>query len=437
MKRRNSSKGIALIFALFALAILMIIGFTLQSIMTIELQSSMNRLSSSRAYYYAMAGVARAEAELKTDYYWSGAGGVAIGSGSYTVSVWADPNNNGRSLKIWKATCTGASGSSTRTIVVWLQQDSFAKYAYFTDREQTSSNQTIWFVNRDSITGAAHTNGYFNIYQNPKFSEKVDSANNSDPYFDNRNRNYRVGGYTYTDTAKFYHTYNNYNSDYPVALNNSPGFSFSGGQANIPLPGNTNIISSNANYTYNGNTTITLLNTGSMQVTPPSGRSFIQPIPPQGATVFVNGTLNLSGTLKGRLTIGTNGNINITDNVLYSDRTSDVLGLVSGAHIVIQTNQNVQRDMEIDAAMMALNTSFYVDSYQSGVPRGTLHIFGGIIQKNRGAVGTFNGSNGSLMTGYSKDYVYDSKLLNYPPLNFPTTGQITIKAIQDMGALGH
>lgn len=69
MKRFKYSRGMALIFTLFSLAILLVIGFTLQSIMTVELQSSMNRLSSSRAYYYAMGGVARSQAELRTDYY--------------------------------------------------------------------------------------------------------------------------------------------------------------------------------------------------------------------------------------------------------------------------------------------------------------------------------------------------------------------------------
>lgn len=320
---------------------------------------------------------------------------------------------------------------------MWLQQDSFAKFAYFTEREQTSAAQTIWFVGRDSITGAAHTNGYFSINGNPKFSEKVTSANNSDSAYNNRDRTYRMGSYTYTDPAKFYHPYTNYTSDYPAPLNNSPSFSFSGGQAEIPLPRNIDVVSRNANYTYNGNTTITLLNTGAMQVTPPSGRTFTQTIPPEGATVYVNGTLDLQGTLKGKLTIGTSGNMNITGNVLYSDRSTDVLGLVSGAHVVVKTDANRRQDLEIDAAIMALNTSFYVDNYQSGVSRGTLHIFGGLIQKNRGAVGTFNGSTGTISTGYSKDYVYDTKLVNYPPLNFPTTGQITIKAIQDMGALGH
>ena len=47
--------------------------------------------------------------------------------------------------------------------------------------------------------------------------------------------------------------------------------------------------------------------------------------------------------------------------------------------------------------------SFYVSNYNSKTPTGNLKVMGGIIQKARGAVGTFSGS--TIQTGYAKDYV--------------------------------
>ncbi len=49
-----------------------------------------------------------------------------------------------------------------------------------------------------------------------------------------------------------------------------------------------------------------------------------------------------------------------------------------------------------------------------------LHVYGGIIQGYRGAVGTFSGS--TPYTGFTKDYQYDNRFSFVTPPNFPTTG---------------
>jgi hypothetical protein len=83
--------------------------------------------------------------------------------------------------------------------------------------------------------------------------------------------------------------------------------------------------------------------------------------------------------------------------------------------------------------MMALNTSFGAENYDSGptsgngcegrvVGRGCLYLTGGLIQKARGAVGTFSSYYG---TGYIKRYSYDRCALYNPPPYFPTTGRYT------------
>jgi hypothetical protein len=67
--------------------------------------------------------------------------------------------------------------------------------------------------------------------------------------------------------------------------------------------------------------------------------------------------------------------------------------------------------VRIDAAILSLQHSFTVDSYDCGAKLGNLTVSGAIAQKYRGAVGTTGG------TGYTKDYNYDDRLkYRNPPL---------------------
>jgi hypothetical protein len=65
-------------------------------------------------------------------------------------------------------------------------------------------------------------------------------------------------------------------------------------------------------------------------------------------------------------------------------------------------------DLQIDAAILALQHSFLVDNWRCGDDLGDLTVNGAIAQKYRGPVGT--GSGGSVSTGYSKDYQYNDRL---------------------------
>lgn len=72
-------------------------------------------------------------------------------------------------------------GDFRRNIVVQgeyvfdVGQTSFAHYAYFTNRETTSSSR-IWFTEETIIDGPTHTNANFSFYQTPWFGGRVTSA---------------------------------------------------------------------------------------------------------------------------------------------------------------------------------------------------------------------------------------------------------------------
>jgi hypothetical protein len=153
--------------------------------------------------------------------------------------------------------------------------------------------------------------------------------------------------------------------------------------------------------------------------------------------LFVDGAINsLEGeNHRGKMSIATTQSINITDNIYYYDRDEsldlvdddianieDSLGLISAKDIII--DYIAPYDIEVDAIIMALDTSFFYERWQN-LMRGTLSLLGGLIQKQRGPVGTHNA--GVKVTGYSKEYVYDTRMANpasgYLPPYFPSTGK--------------
>ncbi|HUI03543.1 MAG TPA: hypothetical protein VLZ77_08370 [Acidimicrobiales bacterium] len=163
--------------------------------------------------------------------------------------------------------------------------------------------------------------------------------------------------------------------------------------------------------------------------------------------IFVNGTVKISGSMTGALDIVTCGtstddstkstactssdpstnpsNIDVTGNLTYPSAnktmvsgqpvsdSSDVLGLVASNFVEVTTTSNV----EIDAAILALGDSFYVNNWNGGASYGTLSVFGSIAQDYRGPVGLTNGA------GYTKNYNYDNSLQTvFPPFFIPPNG---------------
>jgi hypothetical protein len=77
-----------------------------------------------------------------------------------------------------------------------------------------------------------------------------------------------------------------------------------------------------------------------------------------------------------------------------------------------------QSNPVVDAAILALDHSFFVQNWDSGAPLGNLTVNGVITQEFRGAVGTFSGSPPVIRSGYDKDYNYDTRLKYLSPPYF-------------------
>jgi hypothetical protein len=167
--------------------------------------------------------------------------------------------------------------------------------------------------------------------------------------------------------------------------------------------------------------------------------------------VHVEGKVAVSGRLRGRVTLAATGNIILADDVTYvtnpgAGNCKDILGIFSGDSVVVADNLlnnplpyigssstaihwDESYDEFIHGFVLALEI-FTAQNYNTGLSpynqepcggvnsgRGCLFLTGGIIQKQRGAVGLVSNN-----PGYVKRYSYDQCGLESPPPYFPTTG---------------
>jgi hypothetical protein len=166
--------------------------------------------------------------------------------------------------------------------------------------------------------------------------------------------------------------------------------------------------------------------------------------------IYANGTVGISGVVGGDVTLYTPYNLVILDDVRYANDPAkgvcvDILGTISGQNTYVADNSiNTPQainsagttyrsmddtpDLNIQAVIMTIATSFTVENYDSGPTNaltcggtsdghGCLYLTGGLIQNNRGPVGLTSGQ------GYIKRYSYDRCAVVNPPPYFPTTGR--------------
>lgn len=138
----------------------------------------------------------------------------------------------------------------------------------------------------------------------------------------------------------------------------------------------------------------------------------------------------LGGELDGRLTVVSDNDMYISDHITYNENpadfpdSDDALGLISKDDIWIRTC--APDDIIISATMMAVGARSASNRGSFGVldywdwdvgPRGAIHLYGGVVQDKRGAVGQFGG--GGQGSGYCKNYTFDDRFENMPPPFYP------------------
>ncbi len=386
-----------------------------------------------------------------------------------------------------------ASNSNNST---WAQ--AHCALHYYEGRDSTCTD--INFANGDTINGPLHSNDAILICGSPTFAGNVTTSWN--PTSGNRWRgngtctnspSFKPGDPKYADPLTM--PPNNvsikadadktlggtgclYTGPTSVTLNSdgtmnvtSPYTKAVGGPnncatgSNLALPTNgviyvQNVPTSTSDYNYTaGCITHAQLNAGSSNATTPAtvqnplGYPEYSDISSYSCTA---GDVFLSGTLKGRLTIAADNNIEIVGSVLYQGGVggNDILGLVANNYVemyhpvdLVTTSGSTPAtaawcdagyleypnnsnnfycneklpggttaldNPTVDAAILSVNHSFRVQNYQYGDnnPLGAITINGAIAQRYRGIVGLIGTS------GYTKSYNYDQRLKYQSPPRF-------------------
>ncbi len=414
--RTRRQRGVIMILSYVVITFLLALTMAGFQRTTVELASSQQSVQTLQAFHNAEAGLDRGLDWLRTQpsppsgtlaFNPPLTGPQTLGGGQYTVTIDPDDSNPTSYLDLYAITAIGqpTTAGIRRTVTGLYRTESFARFAYFTTSERLPDGTRIWFSSNDRLYGPVHSNDQLNIAGSPAFFGPVSSA-----------------------AATI-----NYRTPPPVGGNNPQ---FSGGlqlrAATMTLPTSVTalrVAASSGGAWYEGPTTITLQANGTMLVTN-AARGWVnvsRPLPGNGA-IFVNGgNAVVSGMLKGQVTIGTSANLMITNHLRYATdpvttpQSTDLLGLLAEQNVIV--SQSAPNDLTIQGSIMALQTSFSVENWWQGSPRGLLNLYGGVIQNTRGAVGSISGTTGQLLTGYAKNYQYDQRFSSLAPPFFPTTGR--------------
>ncbi len=309
--------------------------------------------------------------------------------------------------------------SVTYTDTLLLGLSNFSKFAYYSRYEGS-----INWATGDTVWGPFHTQDKMTISGNPVFEGRTTSLN----------------GYTKTSGS-------------------SPQF-LGGYQTgvNIPLPATINSLDSMAKLNglwlhgkkdifmdFRRDGTISLrYNAWS---TAPFRILRVDSLPFNGVIGVDSCNVHVKGRLRGRVTVScsqsgissttTAGNFWLDSSIVYkSDPTiypdsTDMLGLVCDNGLWIKDtsyNNITSRGFNLQASMLSRTSGLGAENYSTRGPGGVtgycgqLNLLGGVQQYQRQAVGTLGGTPVHIVSGFGKNYRYDTRLMIMSPPLYPTTG---------------
>ncbi len=417
--------------------IFIVIGRNISNISVRAVDNAMVYFHNSNAHSIALAGANIAASKVFFDNDWDdGYDNVSFSGGHYSVDVQEiDPTRD-----IIKITSVGTFGTGelqeTHTVEIKLQPSSFSRFSYFSNKEKIGSS-TIWWTSKDTVWGPFHTNDKLSINGDPVFQGKATSYLG---IYEKRGSNPEFNG----------------------------GYSQSSEKLPIPDDG-VDLVGTEAQddgLYFNGHDTVYVEFKGDSLnfkygKNKPDTTLYLPTAAPNG-TIFANAaTVRLKGTVDGRYTIGASeetvtttsgywrwnrrrrryvwiertttsaqgGKIYLDDDIVYKDNpmngpSDDVLGIVAENEIFITDNAANAHDINIHASLFSQTKGFGSENYSSRSAAGYINLLGGITQESRMAVGTFSGSR--IVSGFSKRYRYDDRLMVLSPPSFPGTGNFEV-----------
>ncbi|MGI6086863.1 MAG: DUF4900 domain-containing protein [Kiritimatiellia bacterium] len=296
---------------------------------------------------------------------------------------------------------TGRLGNMRRAVILeGVQQQAWSRFALW----YNDAPGAIWFCGDEVFNGPVHANTTVYLKDRPVFNELLSSTSS------------RWGS---GSDLRYVRLYGGYWLSAPADTMATIVFTNLKESATIIVTGMTHMTISGTN------TFITNEGMGWDKHridTPEDGLIYVCKTNKTGSQ-NKGGNIQIGGQLDGRMTVVADNNIYITNHLTYAvhptNDSNNALGLIAQNDIVV--SKNAPANLNIFAHLIACNpdnstfeSGFYVQNYNSRKNCGFLNVYGGLVENNRGAVGTTGG------TGYSKNYTYDERFRTTPPPHYPT-----------------
>jgi hypothetical protein len=390
----NRKAGFALVFAIIIMSLIMAVMASFFAITTSDLALANTTANTIRAYYLAEAGLARKFVELR--------GGNASSLSTQTMTLAT--GNTGT----YEVGVEALSGSSlpAYTLRSTGTYNNISKTISLTVQQASYSRYVYigsdrggwYYFNTSSVVrGSLYDNQQLGISGDPVFYGPVSTTASSISYYH--------GGPPLD------------NPDFRDSLTlGAPGISVltSTWPSQVMSPLMTAAWQAGGLYLSGGRTIrLTLLSNGTMNVTKvEEGINYNVPLP-QNKALYVDAKwLYISGILSGQLTIGTGAYIFVSNNILYADdprtnpASTDMLALLTTNILYLPIDVP---NLEIDAYIVA-------KSFRSvgGGQADSITLYGGITwMTTNWSVRDFQPISGQIY------YTHDTRMENTPPAYLP------------------
>lgn len=322
------------------------------------------------------------------------------------VDMVNSSDTEAQSLTTYSVLSVGIVKDARRLVIInGLHQQSWAKYALWYDIDPG----TLIIATGEQFFGPVHANCMLKFLGSPEFFGTCTTASTN---------------FLGSTNAVIFHQ----GFDMGVTPNSMASINFSS-------------LQNKAGMVVTGMTSITFTNSA-MRVTnakkgwnntlvdfPSNGLIYVKNPGTTGASA-TQGIAKVAGVLDGRITIAADYDIYVTNHLRYAvhptNGSDDALGLLTRRDFIVASS--CPNNVDVFAHIMATGNatvtkddgSFWVQNYNTRSASGGLNVFGGIIQNKRGPVGTVNSQSGAPVSGYSKNYIYDTRFASTPPPYYPT-----------------
>jgi hypothetical protein len=441
-QRRHRTRGALLVLALVLLLLLSLLGAATLTVARHGAAESGRAVAESQAFWAAEAGLHDAIAwahkgarPLEED----GLVGHGVLSGTvltgfgveaaFSVDVFPDPDwPAGNVVRRYIVTSRGtAAGQAQKVVRMDAELQTFASYMHASHHEETPRGDPIYFAQYDVIDGPIYVNDQIHVWKDPVILQIAVSAADSVEYRAGADASVFRGGLALS--APMLDFQGVFSTDYVAVIK---ARAEAGGRV---LQGDHDLLFTEAGeLVHNPTSDPTALTTVALSTI--------------NGAVYVNGAAAVSGVLRGAVTVAAETTITVGRNgqdLVYASArnptpwspgfnpaaVTDSLGLVA-RHCVMVMGYDAKNDnkketaVTVHAAVLVTGETptawgFCARWAQETIGLPPLNFFGSVAQYRRGLIGREPTGSGAPppAKGYSKNFKYDTRFQEQPPLHFP------------------